>query len=406
MNSGGSLTSPDRMATGQRVYLDYQATTPVDPRVLEAMLPYFTLQYGNAASVQHEFGRTAAEAVETARERVARLVGARAQEIVFTSGATESNNLALKGLATREEGPRRIVTSPTEHKSVLDVLASLRLQGFEIVELPVDSMGRVGLHDLETALRTPTLVVSIMAANNEIGTLAPLEEIGRLCRAANSLFHCDATQWAGKLPLEVATTCIDLLSMSAYKMYGQKGVGALYVRREVQSRMKPLLDGGGHERGLRSGTLNVPACVGMGVACEIAEASMVADADRLRRLSRLFLGDIEAGIPDVAVNGHPDERIPGNLNLHFPHVNAEDLMLIVPDVAVSSGSACSAASPEPSHVLRAIGLSYEQAECCVRVGVGRFTSEADVHYAAQRLIEGVALVRGITAGRPTEKVRV
>jgi cysteine desulfurase len=379
------------------IYLDNHATTRVDPRVLEVMLPYFTEHYGNAASRQHVFGNRADEAVERAREQVADLIGAEARALVFTSGATESNNLALKGAAAayRKKGDH-LVTVATEHNAVLDPVRRLERDGFRVTILPVDAYGRVTVEQVAEALTARTILVSVMAANNEIGTLQPIRAIGRLCKERGVLFHTDAVQAAGKVPLDVEDMSIDLLSLSAHKMYGPKGVGALYVRRrEPRVQLEPLFDGGGHERGLRSGTLPVPNIVGFGAASALCRAEMTDEATRLLELRERLRAGIQDQLEDVSLNGHPTERLPGNLNLAFAWVDAGALMTATRDVAVSSGSACTSASVEPSHVLRALGLADELAHGSIRYGLGRFTTAEEVDYAAGEAVRAVLHLRAI-----------
>jgi cysteine desulfurase len=380
------------------IYLDNHATTQVDPRVLAAMLPYFTEQFGNAASRSHAYGWAAEQAVETARSQVASLLGATAKEIVFTSGATESNNLALKGVAEAlQANGRHIITQATEHKAVLDTCAHLEKQGFRVTVLPVDSGGLVSPEQVRAALRDDTILVSIMAANNEIGVLQPIGEIGAICRERGVLFHSDAVQAAGKIPLDVKTLPVDLLSISAHKMYGPKGAGALYVRRG--GRRIPLaaqMDGGGHERGRRSGTLNVPGIVGLGAACSLAQQAMTEEGERLRGLRDRLKARLEAALPDVAVNGAMEPRLPGNLNMLFHGVEGEALMMALHDVAVSSGSACTSDAIEASHVLRAIGRSDDEAHSSIRFGLGRFTTGEEIDYAAARVIDAVQQLRELT----------
>lgn len=380
------------------VYLDNNATTQVDPRVLEAMLPYFTERYGNAASRNHSFGWQAEEAVDQAREQVAGLIGANAREIVFTSGATESNNLALKGVAAmyRDRG-NHLVTAVTEHKAVLDPLRRLEREGFAVTFLPVDQHGRVSPEQVAEALTDRTVLVSIMTANNEIGTLQPVRAIGRLCKESGVLFHTDATQAVGKVPVDVEEMGADLLSLSAHKMYGPKGVGALYVRRrDPRVRLEPLLDGGGHERGLRSGTLNVPGIVGLGKACELCRDEMPAEAERLTRMrDRLQVG-IQEQLEDVSLNGHPTERLPGTLNLSFAYIEGEALLMGLKDVAVSSGSACTSASVEPSYVLRALGVSDDLAHGSLRFGLGRYNTEAEVDFVTAEVVRTVQHLRAMS----------
>jgi cysteine desulfurase len=377
------------------IYMDNHATTRTDPRVLGAMLPYFTEEYGNAASRHHVFGRRAEQAVEEAREQVAALIGANPREIVFTSGATESNNLALKGVAamSRSRG-RHIVTVATEHKAVLDPCKRLVREGFDVTVLPVDRFGRVTAEQVAAALTEQTILVSVMAANNEIGTLQPIGAIGRLCKERGVLFHTDAAQAVGKVPLDVEAMGLDLLSLSGHKMYGPKGIGALYVRRaEPRVRLEPLFDGGGHERGMRSGTLPVPLVVGLGKACALCGEEMTTEAERLQRLRERLHQAITGPLDEVFVNGHPEERLPGNLNLSFGYVEGEALIVSLRDVAVSSGSACTSANPEPSYVLRALGVSDELARGSLRFGLGRFTTEEEVDYVAAAVVREVRRLR-------------
>jgi cysteine desulfurase len=377
------------------IYLDSHATTPCDPRVVEAMLPYFSERFGNAASRQHPFGWTAREAVDAARGDVAALIGARPPDIVFTSGATESNNLALKGavqaLASRG---RHVVTVATEHHAVLDPCEWLAAQGCEITVLPVGKDALVDVDELEAALRPDTALVSVMAANNEIGVLQPIGEIGRRTRARGILFHTDAAQAAGKIPIDVESLSIDLLSLTAHKMYGPKGVGALYVRRRgPASALPPLIHGGGHERGLRSGSLNVPAIVGFGAAARICRESMVEESTRLATLRDRLLEGLRARIEGVLVNGTMDARLANNLNVTFQATNGSRLLISLTDIAISSGAACSSASAEPSHVLRAIGRTDEEARASLRFGLGRFTTADEVDYASLRVAEVVSSLR-------------
>jgi cysteine desulfurase len=381
------------------IYLDNNATTPLDPAVLEAMMPYLTTEFGNAASSSHVYGWQAAEAVETGRKRVAALIGGAAREIVFTSGATESNNLALKGAARafREKG-RHLVSCATEHKAVLDTLKSLEAEGFEATILPVSPDGLLDLDRLRDAIRPDTTVVSIMAANNEIGVLQPLEAIGAICREKDVVFHTDAVQAAGKIPVSVDAWHADLLSLTAHKVYGPKGVGALYVRqRDRKLRITPLLDGGGHERGMRSGTLNVPGIVGLGKAFELAGASMAEESCRIEGWRNRLWETIRSGIPDVVLNGSLERRLPGNLNVSIPNVEGESLVAALRDVALSSSSACSSASMEPSHVLKALGLPTPLAFRALRFGIGRFNTEAEIDQVGGLLVHKVTELR---AGRP------
>jgi len=376
------------------VYMDYHATTPVDPRVLDAMLPFFREEFGNAASKSHAFGWRAEEAVEEARGQVARLVGASAKEIVWTSGATESDNLAVKGAAQfhRARG-RHLVTVKTEHKAVLDSMHALERDGFEVTFLDVDRGGRLDPERLRAALRPDTILVSVMHANNEVGVVQPIEEIGRITRERGVVFHCDAVQSVGRIPFDVERANVDLASLSAHKMYGPKGVGALYVRRKPRVRLVAQMDGGGHERGFRSGTLNVPGIVGFGKAAEIALAEAPAEAARVLLLRERLRRGIEAGLDLVTVNGTLDHRLPGNLNVSFAYVEGEALMMAVKDVAVSSGSACTSASLEPSYVLRAMGVADDLAHSSIRFGLGRFTTEEEVDFAVKLFVEKVKKLR-------------
>jgi cysteine desulfurase len=373
--------------TDRPIYLDYQATTPTDPRVVTAMLPYFTERFGNPGSASHAFGREAETAVETARAQVAALIGAEPREIVFTSGATESNNLAIKGAAQfhRAQGRDHIVTVATEHKCVLEAAKAMERQGCRVTFLGVDGNGLVDPAAVERAIDEHTALVSVMAANNEIGTIPDLAAIGATCRAAGILFHTDAAQAVGKISFDVNELNVDLASISGHKLYGPKGIGALYVRRRPRARLLPLIDGGGQERGLRSGTLPTPLCVGLGAAAAIAQADMPREAIRLVYLRQRFLTGIRAAVAGIELNGDPERRLPGNLNLSFPGVNATDLMAACPGVAVSSGSACSSAELEPSYVLRALGFSDERAAASIRIGLGRMTTEAEIDRAADLL---------------------
>jgi cysteine desulfurase len=380
-----------------RIYLDNNATTRVDPRVVEAMLPYFTEHYGNAASLTHAFGRDTDEAVERARGQVAELIGAHPRDIVFTSGATESNNLALKGVAVmyRSQGDH-LISAATEHKAVLDPLRRLGREGWNITILPVDAYGRVTVEQIAQAVTPRTVLVSVMAANNEIGTLQPIRAIGRWCKERGVLFHTDAAQAAGKIPLDVEDMGIDLLSLSAHKMYGPKGVGALYVRRrEPRVRLEPQIDGGGQERGLRSGTSNVPGIVGFGMACELCNSEMSVEAVRLTSLREQLRRGIQEQLRDVTLNGHPSDRLPNNLNLSFAGIKGEALLMALRDVAVSSGSACTTASLEPSYVLTALGLDDELAHGSLRFGLGRFTTAEEVEDTIQEVTRAVLYLRAL-----------
>jgi cysteine desulfurase len=377
------------------IYMDNNSTTRCDPRVVEAMLPYFTERYGNAASRHHAFGWAAKDAVDAAREQVATLIGAGPREIVFTSGATESDNLAVKGVAGMYRGRGdHIVTAATEHKAVLDPCRRLEREGFRLTVLPIDRFGRVAAEQVAEALTEKTILVSVMAANNEVGTLQPVRDIGRLCKERGVLFHTDAVQAAGKVPLDVDEIGADLLSLSAHKMYGPKGVGALYVRSaSPRVRLVPLFDGGGHERGMRSGTLPVPLVVGFGLACEIAGAEMAAEAERLLDLRERLRRGICQGLEEVSLNGHPTERLPGNLNLSFAYVDGNALLMNLRDVAVSSGSACTSADPEPSYVLRAMGVEDELAHSSIRFGLGRFNTQEEVDHVIKEVIRVVTHLR-------------
>lgn len=388
------------------IYLDNHATTPVDPRVLAAMLPYFTEQFGNASSKNHAFGWEAEAAVDSAREQVAKLIGAgSAREIVFTSGATESDNLAIKGVAQayRERG-NHIVTCATEHKAVLDSCKALEKQGFKVTYLRVQTNGLLDLQRLEESLTDETILVSIMAANNEIGTIQPVEEIGRLTRKKGILFHTDATQAVGKIPINVDKMAIDLLSLTAHKIYGPKGVGALYVRGEKpRVKVMPMLDGGGHERGMRSGTLNVPGIVGLGIACELGQKEMGGEAERLMGLRERLRTGLVQQLEDVYINGDPVKRLPGNLNMSFAYIDGESLMMGLKEIAVSTGSACTSASLEPSHVLKALGLDDSLAHASIRFGVGRFNTAEEIEYTIGRVAEEVHRLRKIS---PLYKARL
>lgn len=386
------------------IYLDYQATTPTDPRVVDAMLPYFTQVFGNPHSRNHRYGREAEAAVEKARARVARIIGADEKEIIFTSGATESNNLAIKGVAHfYKEKKRHIITCVTEHKCVLESCRHLQLEGFEVSYLPVRTNGLIDLDELRDAITGDTVLVSVMAVNNETGVIQPLAEIGRICRENNVFFHTDAAQAIGRIPLAVEAMRIDLMSISGHKFYGPKGIGALYVRRRPRVRLEPLISGGGQERGMRSGTLPTPLCVGLGEACRIAEAEMGAEAERLQALRDRLLKGIESQLPEVHVNGDWERRIAGNLNLSFAHVEGEDLMMGIEDLAVSSGSACTSASLEPSYVLRALGIEHKLAHASLRIGLGRFTTEEEVDCAVDRIVHAVRRLRKMSG--PWQKAR-
>ena len=379
----------------QPIYLDYNATTPTDPRVVEAMLPFFTEIYGNAASRNHSFGWTAEEGVSKARNIIGEAIGATGKEIVFTSGATESDNMAVLGVAEfyHEKG-KHIITSPIEHKAVVDPCQALEQKGYEITFLDVDEHGRIDLKQLEASIREDTVLVSLMAGNNEIGTLNPLKEIGQMTRERGVLFHCDATQGVGKIPIDVETMNIDLLSMTAHKIYGPKGIGALYVRRKKpRVRITPIMFGGGHERGFRSGTLNVPGIVGFGKAIELAMEEISSEAERQIGLRQHLYKRLTDELDYVFLNGHPTERLPNNLNLSFGYVEGESLMMGISEIAVSSGSACTSASLEPSYVLRSMGVGDDLAHSSVRFGFGRYTTMEEVNYAADKVIGAVKRLR-------------
>jgi cysteine desulfurase len=375
--------------------MDNHATTPVDPRVLEAMLPYFSERFGNAASRNHAFGWAAEEAVEQAREQAARLVGAEAKEIIFTSGATESDNLALVGVAEfyREKGDH-IITCVTEHKAILDTAHMLESKGFRVTFLPVDRHGSIDLDRLRDEITDKTVLVSLMAANNEIGTLHPLAEIGRITREKGVLLHTDATQGVGHMDIDVESMNIDLASFTAHKIYGPKGIGAMYVRRrKPRVRLSPLIYGGGHERGMRSGTLNVPGIVGFGAAAALMVQEGPAEKEKLLALRERLHQGIVRELDYVHLNGHPSERHPGNLNLSFAFAEGESLLMGINDIAVSSGSACTSASLEPSYVLRALGVGDDLAHSSIRFGIGRFNTEEEVDYVIRRVVEVVARLR-------------
>jgi cysteine desulfurase len=376
------------------IYMDNNATTPLDPRVLEAMMPYLTTEFGNAASRSHPFGWKAEEAVDRAREQIAALIGGSEKEIVFTSGATESINLALKGAAEfyREKG-NHIITVRTEHKATLDTAKRLERQGFEVTYLPTDKDGRISAAQLREAITEKTILVSVMLANNEIGTVQPIAELGEVTREKGVLFHVDAVQGVGKVPFDVEKMKVDLASLSGHKIYGPKGIGALWVRRKPRVRIAPIIDGGGHERGMRSGTLNVPGIVGFGRAAELAQELMPEESKRTYQLRRRLQDFLFSKLDHLELNGHPTERLPGNLNVSFAYVEGEALMMAIKNVAVSSGSACTSASLEPSYVLRACGVSEELAHTSIRFGIGRFNTEDEVDYVGKYVVEQVQRLR-------------
>jgi len=380
------------------VYLDYQATTPADPRVVEAMLPYFNNQFGNPHSRGHSIGWRAEDAVERAREQVAALIGAEIREIIFTSGATEANNLAIKG-AARFYGKKKnhVITVATEHKCVLESCAQLEREGFNVTYLPVQANGLLDLDVLKDAIDDNTCLVSVMAVNNEIGVIQPIADIGALCREGGVFFHTDAAQATGKITLDVEAMNIDLMSISGHKFYGPMGVGVMYVRRRPRVRLVPLFDGGGQERGFRSGTLPLPLCVGLGKACEMAQAEMAEEQARLLELRETLYQGICTRVPEAALNGDIENRIPGNLNLSFAGIDGEALLAGLKEIAVSSGSACTSASVEPSYVLKALGLGDALARSSLRIGLGRFTTDAEVDIAINEITKQVEILRQATA---------
>jgi cysteine desulfurase len=377
------------------IYMDNHATTPVDPRVLDAMLPYFRERFGNAASRNHAFGWQAEEAVEAARKQVAELIGATAKEIVFTSGATESDNLAIKGAARmyREKG-NHLITAATEHKAVIDTCRHLEKEGFEVTYLPVMRDGLVDLDRLRAAITDRTVLISVMAANNEVGVLQPIAEIGRIARERGVLFHTDAVQAAGKVPFDVNAANVDMASLSAHKMYGPKGVGALFVRRRnPRVLLTPIIDGGGHERGMRSGTLNVPGIVGFGRAAAISREELATEGARLAALRNRLNDGLHRELDEIFVNGSLEHRLPGNLNVSFAYVEGESLLMGINDIAVSSGSACTSATLEPSYVLKALGTGDELAHSSIRFGLGRFNTEEEVDYVVAKVSSVVKRLR-------------
>ena len=383
------------MAVKLPIYLDNNSTTRTDPRVVEAMLPYFTEKFGNAASRSHPFGWEAEAAVDEARDQIAALIGATGKEIIFTSGATEATNLALKGVAAmyKKKG-NHVITQVTEHKATLDACKRLERDGCKVTYLPVDKFGMVSPDQVRDAITDQTILVSLMSASNEIGTIQPVAAIGKLCKEKGVLFHVDGVQSAGKVPLDVEAMGIDLMSLSAHKMYGPKGIGALYVRKKnPRVRLEPQIDGGGHERGMRSGTLPVPLIVGFGAAADLARREMPEEAKRTFDLRERLRTKIMDGLPETYINGHPTERLPGNANISFAYVEGEGLMMGIKDVAVSSGSACTSASLEPSYVLRALGVGDELAHSSIRFGVGRFTTAEEIDYVADLVVREVSRLR-------------
>ena len=386
------------MAVKLPIYMDNHATTPVDPRVLETMLPYFTEKFGNAASRNHSFGWAGEEAVETARQQIASLINASAKEIIFTSGATESDNLMIKGIAEmyREKG-NHIITQAIEHKAVLDTCKNLEKHGFEVTYLPVQRDGRVDPEDVRKAIRPTTILIAIMYANNEIGVINPVAEIGKIAKEHGIIFASDGVQAVGKIPVDVQKDNIDLLAISAHKIYGPKGVGALYVRRRnPRVQLSAIIDGGGHERGMRSGTLNVTGIVGLGKACELCQQEMAQESERLRGLRDRLRAGLEAKLDETFINGSMEHRLPNNLNMSFAYVEGESLLMGVNDIAVSSGSACTSATLEPSYVLKALGIGDDLAHTSIRFGLGRFTTPEEVDYVIDKMVQVVTKLRELS----------
>ncbi len=376
------------------IYLDYQSTTPVDPRVLEVMLPYFTEHFGNPHSRSHVYGWQAEEAVELAREKVAKLIGAEAKDIIFTSGATESNNLGIKGVARFYKGDKNhVIVAETEHKCVLDACRHLQMEGFNITYLPVEKNGLINLETLAKAITEQTILVSIMAVNNEIGVIQPLKQIGELCRSRGVFFHSDIAQAFGKIDIDVDECNIDLASISGHKIYGPKGIGALYVRKRPRVKLEPIFNGGGQERGMRSGTVPTALVVGLGAAADIALNEMKEEFKRIESLNKYFLTKLSEHVPEIYVNGDLEKRYPGNLNISFAYVEGESMILALKDLAVSSGSACTSSSLEPSYVLRALGVSEELAHTSIRFGIGRFTTKEEIDFAAELIVNSVTKLR-------------
>jgi len=391
------MTQAAVSASAQPIFMDYQSTTPVDPRVMEVMIPYFTQKFGNPHSRSHAYGWEAEEACEVARSHVADLIGADAKEIIFTSGATESNNIAIKGVAHFYKDKRNhIITVATEHKCVLDSARHLELDGFDVTYLPVQQNGLIDLNVLRAAITDKTVLVSVMAVNNELGVIQPLTEIGKICREKGAFFHTDAAQAFGKIPLDVEAMNIDLMSISGHKIYGPKGVGALYVRRRPRVRIDAIFSGGGQERGMRSGTLPTPMVVGLGEAARIAKLEMAKDAEHVRRLSDKFLKAVMDNVPDVFMNGDRTQRYPGCINLSFAYIEGESMIMAIKRLAVSSGSACTSSSLEPSYVLRAIGVGEELAHTSIRFGIGRFTTEEEVDEAIDIVSGSIEKLRAMS----------
>ncbi len=386
------------MTVNTPIYLDYQATTPMDERVLEAMMPFFTTKYGNPHSRSHSFGWEAEKATEDARSEVAKLISANSKEVIFTSGATEANNLALQGVYNfyKDKNKNHIITTNIEHKCILDTCMHLEQEGAKITYLKVDENGLINLKDLEDAITENTLLVSIMAINNEIGTIQPVKEIGQICRKHNVFFHTDAAQAFGKIPIDVNECNIDMMSISGHKIYGPKGIGALFVRRKPRVKLKSMIKGGGQERGLRSGTLPTPLIVGLGKAAEIASQEMNTEYKRIKKLGDKFFNAIVKKIPDVYLNGDLEKRWPGNINLSFAYIEGESLILAIRELAVSSGSACTSASLEPSYVLRALGVSEELAHTSIRFGIGRFTTEEEIDFVIDKVSKAIDKLRNMS----------
>ena len=386
------------MAVKLPIYMDNHATTPMDPRVLQAMLPYFTEKFGNAASRNHSFGWAGEEAVETARQQIASLINATAKEIIFTSGATESDNLMIKGVAEmyREKG-NHIITQAIEHKAVLDTCKRLEKNGYEVTYLPVQKDGRVNPEDVRKAIKPTTILITVMYANNEIGVINPIAEIGKIAKERGIIFAVDGVQAVGKVPVDVIKDNVDLLAISGHKLYGPKGVGALYVRRRnPRVQLSAIIDGGGHERGMRSGTLNVTGIVGLGKACELCQQEMAEEGARLGKLRDRLKAGLEAKLDEVYINGSVEHRLPNNLNMSFAYVEGESLLMGINDVAVSSGSACTSATLEPSYVLKALGVGEDLAHTSIRFGLGRFTTEEEVDYVIDKMVQVVTKLRELS----------
>lgn len=391
------MTQPSAQPKLQPIFMDYQSTTPVDPRVMDAMIPYFTQKFGNPHSRSHAYGWEAEEACEIARAHVADLIGADAKEIIFTSGATESNNIAIKGVGYfYRDKKNHIITVATEHKCVLDSARHMQMDGFDVTYLPVQKNGLINLDELRAAITDKTVLVSVMAVNNEIGVIQPLAEIGKICREKGVFFHTDAAQAFGKIPLDVEAMNIDLMSISGHKIYGPKGVGALYVRRRPRVRIDAIFSGGGQERGMRSGTLPTPLVVGLGEAARIAKADMAKDAEHVRRLSDKFLKAVMDNVPDVFMNGDRQQRYPGCINLSFAYIEGESMIMAIKRLAVSSGSACTSSSLEPSYVLRAIGVGEDLAHTSIRFGIGRFTTDEEVDEAINIVTGSIEKLRAMS----------